>query len=105
MSQLYFNEESDYSKENTCHNEDFCTTILHHRKILNIFTLQLSIYYIQYWNRKSQLVQMRTLQKRSEEIDCLCCRGMDAILIPSIKIPESKGSISTSSFYGQLADF
>ena len=66
MSQLYFNEESDYSKENTCHNEDFCTTILHHRKILNIFTLQLLIYYIQYWNRKSQLVQMRTLQKRSE---------------------------------------
>ena len=48
MSRLYFNEESDYSEENTCDNEVFCTTILHHRRKVNIFTLQLSIYYIQY---------------------------------------------------------
>ena len=39
--------ESDYSEENTCDNELFRATILHHRKILNIFTLQLPIYYIQ----------------------------------------------------------
>ena len=48
MPHLYFNEESDYSKENTCDIEVFCTTILHCRKKLNIFTLQLPIYYIQY---------------------------------------------------------
>ena len=48
MSHLYFNEESDYSEENICHNEVFHSTILHHRKKLNIFTLQLLIYYIQY---------------------------------------------------------
>ena len=27
MSHLYFNEESDYSEENTCKNEVFCSTI------------------------------------------------------------------------------
>ena len=32
MSHLYFNDESDYSEENTCDNEVFRSTILHHRK-------------------------------------------------------------------------
>ena len=27
MSHLYFNEDSDYSEENTCENEVFCSTI------------------------------------------------------------------------------
>ena len=40
MSHLYFNEESDYSEENTCDNE------VQHRKKLNIFTIQLPIYYL-----------------------------------------------------------
>ena len=40
MSPLYFNDESDHSEENTCGNEVFRTTIIHHRKSLNIFTLQ-----------------------------------------------------------------
>ena len=49
MSHLYFNADSDYSEENTtCDNEVFRSTILHHRKKLNIFTLQLPIYFIQY---------------------------------------------------------
>ena len=48
MSHLYFNEESDYSEENTCDNEVICTTIVHHRRKLNIFTFQLPIYCIQY---------------------------------------------------------
>ena len=32
MSHLHFNEESEYSVENTCKNEVFRSTILHHRK-------------------------------------------------------------------------
>ena len=28
MSDLYFNEESDYSEENTCENEDFRSILL-----------------------------------------------------------------------------
>ena len=35
-------------------------------KETNHTTLQLAIYYIQYYNRKSRLVQMQTLPKRSE---------------------------------------
>ena len=31
-----FNEESDYSEENRCENEVFCSTILHHKKKLHI---------------------------------------------------------------------
>ena len=53
MSHLHFNEESDYSEENTCENEVFCSTLER-----NIFTPQLLIYYKQYQNRKSRLVQM-----------------------------------------------
>ena len=55
MSGLYFNEESDYSEQNTCDNKVFCSTpFFNHfslsdpeqkRKKLNIFTLQLPIYY------------------------------------------------------------
>ena len=36
MSNLYFDEESDCSEENTCENEVFRSTILNHRKKLNI---------------------------------------------------------------------
>ena len=105
MSHLYFNGESDYSEENTCHDQVFHSATLHHRKKLDIFTLQLLIYYIQYSNRKSQLVQMWTLQKLSKKIVCLGCREVDAIVIASAKIPECEGSILPSSFYGQLPDY
>ena len=49
MSHLHFNEESDYSEENTCGKEVFRSTLLHHRKKLSIFTLQLVIYYNLDW--------------------------------------------------------
>ena len=45
IAHLHFNEESDYSEEKACANEVFSSTILHHRKKLNIFTLQLLIHY------------------------------------------------------------
>ena len=46
MSNLYFNEEGDYSEENIIDNNVFRSTILYQRKKLNIFTFQMSIYYI-----------------------------------------------------------
>ena len=99
MPHLYFHEKSDYSEENTCDNEVFRTTILHHGKKLNIFTLQFPFYYIQYQNRKSRLVQMRTLQKHSEKNRLSLCRcGCNA----STKIQEHEEIISPSSFYGHL---
>ena len=48
MTYLCFNEESDYSEENACDSEVFRSTILHHGKKLNIFTLQQPICYIHY---------------------------------------------------------
>ena len=44
MSHLYFNGESDCSEENTSENEVFRSTILHHRKKLNMFTPLLPMY-------------------------------------------------------------
>ena len=58
MGHLYLDKESYHSEENTSKNEVLCSTILHYRKKLNILTPQLLIYYIQYKNRKSQLVEM-----------------------------------------------
>ena len=124
MSDIYLKKESDYemkwksdySEENTSDSEDFCSTIFqpfqfepeHNknrvvmramRKKLNIFTLQLPIYYI--LEKESQSVQMRSCKNEGREIDCLCCREVDAMLIASAKIPEREGSISSSSFYRQ----
>ena len=46
------------------------------------------------WNKCGQC------KNEAREIDCLCCREVDAILIASAKIPEREGSISPCSFYG-----
>ena len=39
----------------------------------------------------------------ARDIDCICCRELDAMLITSAKIPEREGRISPSSFYGRLS--
>ena len=41
----------------------------------------------------------------ARDIDCICCRELDAMLIASAKIPEREGRISPSSFYGHLPDY
>ena len=41
----------------------------------------------------------------ARDVDCICCRELDAMLIASAKIPEREGSISLSSFYGHLPDY
>ena len=48
MSNLYFNEEGDYSEENTYDNEVFRSFSLQRRKKLNTVTPQMPFYYIQY---------------------------------------------------------
>ena len=119
ISDLYFSEKSDYSEENISDNENFRSTILQpfqfepeqkkfvvmraRRKKLNIFTF--SCRSITYQNRKSRLAQIRTLKSYVREIDCPCCREVDALLIASAKILQRKGSILPSNFYGQLPDY
>ena len=39
-------------------------------------------------------------KNEAREIDCLCCREVNAMLIASAKIPEREGSISPCRFYG-----
>ena len=48
---------------------------------------------------------MRQSKNEMREIDCLCCREVDAMLTASAKIRERQGSISPSSFYGHLPDY
>ena len=45
---------------------------------------------------------MRTLQKRSERNRLSLFGEVDAMLIALGRIPEHEGSISPSTFYGQL---
>ena len=44
-------------------------------------------------------------KNEKREIDCLCCREVDAMLIASAKTPEREGSISPSNSYGHLPDY
>ena len=39
-------------------------------------------------------------KNETREIDCLCCREVNAMLIASAKIPEREESISPCRFYG-----
>ena len=58
-----------------------------------------------------QIISGRLLLKcghcknEAREIDCLCCREVDAMLIASDTIPEPEGSISPCGFYGHLPDY
>ena len=42
----------------------------------------------------------RHCKNEAREIDCLCCREVNAMLIASAKIPEREGSISPCRLYG-----
>ena len=106
-----FNEESDYSEENTSDNEDFRSTIFNHfslslnrkksvemramEKKQNIFMLQLPILvHIRIGNLN--YCRCGHCKNEARETDCLCCREIevDAMLINSAKIPQCEGSIS-----------
>ena len=160
MSDLYFNEESDYSEENTSGNEDFRTIILQpfqfepeqektcvnespeketteavvrrpyrtppvatsetkhiHASAADLLHIRIGNLY---WNESHEeetkhipvstahllRIRIRNLdwckcghcKNEAREIDCLCCRVVDAMLIASAKIPECDGRISPSSF-------
>ena len=44
-------------------------------------------------------------KNEAREIDCLCCREVDAMLIASAKILEYEDIFSPSSFYEHLPDY
>ena len=43
--------------------------------------------------------EMQNCSNEARDIDCICCRELDAMLIALAKIPECGGSISPFSFY------
>ena len=53
-------------------------------------------------NSERLLLKYVHCKNESREIDCLCCREVDATLIALAKAPERKRSISPSSFYEHL---
>ena len=102
MSDLHFNEESDYSEENTSDNETFepeqkkkWGNESHEKETKHIDASPADSLHIRIGN----FVQMLQ-ENEAGEIDCFCCREVDAILIVSAKIPKHEGSILPSSFYG-----
>ena len=120
MSELYFNEESYFSEEDTCDNKVFRSTILepfqikaeqkkkcgnesHEKETKHIYASAANRLHIRIENL--DWCKYRHFKNERREIDCLCCREVDAILIASVKIPEGEGRISTSSFYGHLPNF
>ena len=120
MSDLYFNEESDYPEENTSDNLDFPSTILQpsqfeseqkktcgnesHEKetteTKHIHVSAANLLHIRIGNL--DWCKCRHCKNEARERDFFCCREVDAMLIALAKIPEHEGSISPCSFYGQL---
>ena len=42
---------------------------------------------------------------KARDIDCICCRELDSMLIISTKIPQRERSISPSNFYGHVPNY
>ena len=103
MSDLYFNEENDYSEENTSGNEDFRSIILqpflfdseqknecgnarHDKETQHIPVSAANLLHIRIGNL--DWYKCRHCKNEVREIDCLCCREVGAMLISSVKIPQ-----------------
>ena len=99
MSYLYFNEESDYSEENTVTMKSFSPPFSTYSRF--------SCRFITCSIRVGNLDWCKCGYSKNEarEINFHCCREVDVILIASTKIPERQGSISPSSFYGHMPDY
>ena len=112
MLDLYFIEESDYFEKNVSAppffnhfslslNRKKCAVMRAIRTKLNIVTLYLLHIRIE----NLDWCKCGHCKNEARDIDCLCCREMDAMLIVSAKIPECEGIILPSRFYGQLPDY
>ena len=55
-------------------------------------------------NSGQLLLKCGHCKNKAREIDCVCCREVNAMLLASAKIPERMENMSPSSFYGHLLD-
>ena len=105
MSDLYFNEENDYSEENTSENEDFRSAFLRpflfkpeqekacgnegHDKETRY--IDASVAYLLHTVLEQEIpigANAHIAKSEAREIDCICGREVDAMFIASTKIPE-----------------
>ena len=117
MSDLYFNEESDYSEEYTNDNEDFRSTILqpfqfdleqkrtcdnesHEKETKYIHASTADFLHIKIGNL--DWCKCGHCQNEAREIGCLCCREVGAMVTGLAKIPERKGSIMQTSLQSRI---
>ena len=56
-------------------------------------------------NSGQLLLKCGHCKNEAREIDCLCCREVNAMFIASAKIPEYERGISPSSFHRHLPDY
>ena len=112
---LYFNEESDYSVENTWDNEDFRSTILqpfqlepeqkkacgnegHEKETKHIHTSAVDLLHIRIGNL--DWCKWGHCKNEGREIDNLYCREVDAMLIASTKILKRREASRHPAFMG-----
>ena len=80
--------------------EKTCGTESHQKETEHIHTSTANLLHIRIGN--FNWCKCGHCKIEAREVDCLHCRGVDAMLFPSTKILESKGSILPPSFYAQL---
>ena len=79
-----------------------CGNGSHGKETEHIYASATNLLHIIKWNLN--WCKCGNCRNETREIDCLCCRKVDAMLTASTKIPELEGSITSSSFYWQLPD-
>ena len=109
-----FNEDSDYSEENTSGNEDFCSAILesfqfelelkkmcgnesNKKEAKHIYASSANLLHIRIGNINWSNEDIARLKQKKKIF--LCCWEVEAMLFALAKIPEYKGSILQSRFY------
>ena len=70
------------------------------RKKLNVFMLKLPTYLLHIRIGHLDWCKCGHCKNEAREIDCLCCRKVDAMLIAAAKIPEREEASRHPAFMG-----
>ena len=93
-------EESDYPEENTCDNEVFRSTILHHKKNKHIHASAADLLHYSIRIGNLDWCKFGHYKNEAGEIDFLCCRKVDTMLIASVKFQSAREISRHPAFMG-----
>ena len=96
-SDLYFNKERNYSKESISVFKKTCGKEGHEKETKRIYASAGDLLHIRIGNL--DWCKCGHCKNEAKEIDRLCCREVNAMLIASAKIQKHERSISSFSFY------